>query len=128
MKCANCDRDYQSHYGEFCYSDGSNDSKFKPVEFVAPSVSINEPDGIGWCSSCDKVHEVARPKCPKCGDWLIFAADDNPEQSAFNQGIQAAIGLLEEWNKRGDYIQSAAFFAKKLAVLAKSDQAREGGE
>ena len=22
------------------------------------------------------MHEVARPKCPKCGDWLVFAADD----------------------------------------------------
>lgn len=28
------------------------------------------PDGIGWCSSCDLVHKVQRPKCPKCGDWL----------------------------------------------------------
>lgn len=40
-----------------------------------------EPDGIGWCSSCDKIHEVARPKCPICDDWLIFAADDEPTQT-----------------------------------------------
>lgn len=38
-----------------------------------------EPDGIGWCSSCDKMHEVVRPKCT-CGDWLIFAADDGGKE------------------------------------------------
>lgn len=38
-----------------------------------------QPDGIGWCSSCDKTTELCRPKCPHCGDWLVFAADDKPE-------------------------------------------------
>lgn len=83
-----------------------------------PSVQRDE-DGIGWCSSCDKIHEVVRPKCPSCGDWLIFAADDKLEDSAqsFNEGIAAVVAFLEVWNTRGDYIQSAAFFAGKIATL-----------
>ena len=79
-----------------------------------------EPDGIGWCSSCDKVHEVRRPKCPICDDWLIFAADDKPSVEGHNEGIDAAINFLHEWNKRGDYIQSAGFFASKLATVKKA--------
>jgi hypothetical protein len=50
------------------------EAKAKSVDSLSPS----ESDGIGWCSSCDKTHEVARPKCPSCGDWLIFGADDKP--------------------------------------------------
>lgn len=33
-----------------------------------------EPDA-GWCSSCDRIAEASRPKCPECGDWMIFGSD-----------------------------------------------------
>lgn len=62
-----------------------------------------EPDGIGWCSSCNKTTELCRPKCPHCGDWLVFAADDKPEapegakefpQSA-HEWLQDALGRFQ---------------------------------
>lgn len=39
-------------------------------------------DPQGWCSSCDAIRDEAkfdenhRPCCPECGDYLIFADDD----------------------------------------------------
>lgn len=78
-----------------------------------PSVQRDE-DGIGWCSSCDKIHEVARPKCPSCGDWLIFAADDKPEDSAksFNDGVKAATDYL----RKTHYMHTLADLADKTVL------------
>lgn len=36
-----------------------------------------------WCSSCDCLHTVERPKCKKCGDWMIFnSTEDDALKSA----------------------------------------------
>ena len=64
-----------------------------------------EPDGIGWCSSCDRMHEVQRPKCPTCGDWLVFAADDaaKEEQGGWIDCKQQAVSVLEWGRCRDDH-------------------------
>lgn len=36
-------------------------------------------DAFGWCSSCDLIAEVSRPKCPDCGDWLVFGRDEESD-------------------------------------------------
>lgn len=49
--------------------------------------------GDGWCSSCDRMHEVNRPLCPKCGDYLIFATDD---ESTVAGDLELALARAEK--------------------------------
>jgi hypothetical protein len=48
---------------------------------------VTELEDDGWCASCDRVTSVAvlddnnRHCCVVCGDFLIFAADEDQEDS-----------------------------------------------
>ena len=50
---------------------------------------------IGWCSSCDLIDEVglrdrnARWCCTKCGDYLIFADEDEDDGTLYDSTIGA---------------------------------------
>lgn len=47
---------------------------------------VTETESDGWCSSCDQIGEMAvldengRQCCIVCGDFLIFADEEEEEQ------------------------------------------------
>jgi len=71
-----CWRNPETGYMEYCPKhEAIVADKAMEVDATCKAKSV-EPDGIGWCSSCDSIHEIKRPTCSNCGDWLIFASDD----------------------------------------------------